>query len=92
MRSKLDAQLDAHRPGLTRQNQAVPQVFGFQEVARRHVDLAREGLENLSTGPVFIAGDNAAAVHRASGPDRAVIVLGAHRTVQAILGRKGDRA
>jgi short-subunit dehydrogenase len=55
-------------------------------------DVAREGLENLSNGPVFIAGDNAAAVHRASGPDRAAIVLGAHRTVQEILGRKGERA
>jgi short-subunit dehydrogenase len=56
------------------------------------VDVAREGLENLSNGPVFIVGDNAAAVHRGSGPDRAAIVLGAHRSVQEILGRKGDRA
>jgi short-subunit dehydrogenase len=53
-------------------------------------DVAREGLENLSKGPVFIAGDNAATVHRTSGPDRAAIVLSAHRTVQQILGRKGE--
>lgn len=31
-------------------------------------DVAREGLENLANGPVFIAGGNAAAVHRGSGP------------------------
>lgn len=52
------------------------------------VDVAREGLQNLANGPVFIAGGNAAAVHRGSGPDRAAIVLGAHRTVQELLGRK----
>lgn len=38
-------------------------------------DVAREGLQNLANGPVFIAGGNAAAVHRGSGPDRAAIVL-----------------
>ncbi|HTQ21777.1 SDR family NAD(P)-dependent oxidoreductase [Mycobacterium sp.] len=52
-------------------------------------DVAREGLRNLANGPVFIAGGNAVAVHRGSGPDRAAIVLGAHRTVQKLLGR-GD--
>lgn len=51
-------------------------------------DVAREGLENLANGPVFIAGGNAAAVHRGSGPDRAAIVLGAHRAVQELLGQK----
>jgi uncharacterized protein len=50
------------------------------------VDVAREGLENLANGPVFVAGGNDAAVHRGSGPDRAAIVLGAHRTVQRLLG------
>jgi short-subunit dehydrogenase len=50
------------------------------------VDVAREGLENLANGPVFIAGDNAAGVHRDSGPDRAAIVLGAHRTIQKLMG------
>ena len=52
-------------------------------------DVARAGLENLADGPVFIAGGNAAAVHRGSGPDRAAIVLGAHRTVQALLDSDG---
>jgi short-subunit dehydrogenase len=51
-------------------------------------DVAREGLESLANGPVLVAGGNAAAVHRASGPDRAAIVLGAHRTVQRLLGQE----
>ncbi|OMB94550.1 SDR family NAD(P)-dependent oxidoreductase [Mycobacterium colombiense] len=50
-------------------------------------DVAREGLENLANGPVFIAGGNATAVHRGSGPERAAIVLGAHQTVQELLGQ-----
>lgn len=49
-------------------------------------DAAREGLQNLASGPVFIAGDNAAAVHRGSGPDRAAIVLGGHRLMQKLIG------
>lgn len=51
-------------------------------------DVAREGLENLAKGPVFIAGGNAEAVHQGSGLDRAAIVLGAHRTIQHLLGQK----
>lgn len=49
-------------------------------------DVARAGLENLANGPVFIAGDNAAAVQRGSGPDRAAIVLGGHRLMQKLIG------
>jgi hypothetical protein len=33
-------QCRTHRPGLARQDQAVPNVFGIQHAARRHVDLA----------------------------------------------------
>ncbi|MFP1153646.1 SDR family NAD(P)-dependent oxidoreductase [Mycobacterium sherrisii] len=51
-------------------------------------DVAREGLANLANGPVFIAGGNAGAVHRGSGPDRAAIILGAHRTIQELLGQR----
>ncbi|OBF21173.1 SDR family NAD(P)-dependent oxidoreductase [Mycobacterium sp. ACS4331] len=51
-------------------------------------DVAREGLANLAAGPVFIAGGNADAVHQGSGPDRAGIVLGAHRRIQQLLGRQ----
>lgn len=49
-------------------------------------DVAREGLANLANGPVFVAGDNAAAVRSGSGADRAAIVLGAHQKVQALIG------
>lgn len=51
-------------------------------------DVAAEGLENLANGPVFIVGGNAEAVRRGSGPDRAAIVLGAHRNVQKLLGEE----
>lgn len=50
-------------------------------------DVARQALANLAAGPVLIAGDNAARVQQGSGPDRAAIVLGAHRTLQQLLGR-----
>jgi hypothetical protein len=39
MRSELDMQLRADRPGLTPEDQAVPQVVGLEYLARRHVDL-----------------------------------------------------
>ncbi|OBK29173.1 short-chain dehydrogenase [Mycobacterium asiaticum] len=51
-------------------------------------DVAREGLANLANGPVVIVGDNAAAVQWGSGPDRAAIVLGAHKRVQQLIGGK----
>ncbi|OBJ83408.1 short-chain dehydrogenase [Mycobacterium gordonae] len=57
-------------------------------VVSEPADVAREGLANLANGPVLIAGDNAAAFGWGNGPDRAAIVLGAHRRVQALIGRK----
>ena len=39
MRSKLDVKIGADRPGLAREDQAIPQVVGFQDVAPRHIDL-----------------------------------------------------
>lgn len=65
-----------------------PELRRAGAVGVEPADVAREGLENLANGPVFIAGGNAAAVHRGSGPDRAAIVLGAHRAVQELLGQK----
>jgi hypothetical protein len=53
--SELDAQIGAHRPGLTRQNQTVPQVFGFENVARRHVDVALEDGRHARTASPFKA-------------------------------------
>lgn len=38
-------------------------------------DVAREGLEQLPHGPVFIAGGNGADVERRNDPDRAKVVL-----------------
>ncbi len=50
------------------------------------VDVAREGLEQLGNGPVFIAGGNDEDASRRNHPDRAKVVLGAHRMVQRLMG------
>ena len=42
MRSKFDVKTGAGRPGLARENQAVLQVVGVQQVACRHIDLTRD--------------------------------------------------
>lgn len=49
-------------------------------------DVAREGLANLANGPVHIAGGNAEDAEMRSHPDRAKIVLGAHRFIQKLMG------
>jgi len=54
-------------------------------------DVAREGLEQLAHGPVFVAGGNAADVARRNDPDRAKVVLGTHKFMQNLLGEKGTR-
>jgi uncharacterized protein len=48
-------------------------------------DVAREGLEQLPNGPVFVAGGNAEDIARRNHPDRAKVVLGAHRVMQQLL-------
>ncbi len=55
-------------------------------------DVAREGLANLTNGPVFVAGGNAETAARSSGPDRAAIVLGGHRRMQKLIGSQADRS
>ncbi|GAT16724.1 SDR family NAD(P)-dependent oxidoreductase [Mycolicibacterium thermoresistibile] len=50
-------------------------------------DVAREGLERLPHGPVHVAGGNAEDVARRNDPDRAKVVLGAHRFVQKLIGQ-----
>jgi short-subunit dehydrogenase len=50
-------------------------------------DVAREGLEQLPNGPVFIAGGNAGDVERRNNPDRAKVVLGTHRFMQQLIGQ-----
>jgi short-subunit dehydrogenase len=52
-------------------------------------DVAREGLEQLPHGPVYVAGGNADDVERRNHPDRAKVVLGTHRVMQKLIG--GDR-
>jgi short-subunit dehydrogenase len=49
-------------------------------------DVAREGLDNLARGPVYVAGGNADDVARRNGPDRARVVSGAHRFIQRLIG------
>jgi short-subunit dehydrogenase len=51
-------------------------------------DVAREGLEQLPNGPVFIAGGNGDDVARRNDPDRAKVVLGTHRFMQKLIGGK----
>jgi hypothetical protein len=55
MRSKLDVKISAGRPGLTRQNQAVPQIFGLEDVACRHVDVSLDDGGHARTAATFPA-------------------------------------
>ncbi|MFL6154988.1 MAG: SDR family NAD(P)-dependent oxidoreductase [Marmoricola sp.] len=48
-------------------------------------DVAREGLEQLGNGPVHIAGGNGPDVALRNDPDRAKVVLGAHRMMQKLM-------
>ncbi|GJF08735.1 short-chain dehydrogenase [Mycolicibacterium cyprinidarum] len=49
-------------------------------------DVAAEGLRRLPYGPVHVAGGNDADVARRNDPDRAKVVLGAHRFMQKLIG------
>ncbi len=51
-------------------------------------DVAREGLEQLPNGPVYVAAGNAGDVGRRNDPDRAKVVLGTHRFMQKLLGSR----
>ncbi|MEV6162225.1 SDR family NAD(P)-dependent oxidoreductase [Streptomyces sp. NPDC052052] len=48
-------------------------------------DVAREGLEHLADGPVWIAGGNARTAEKRSGFPRAELVLGAHEASKRLL-------
>ncbi|MER7078013.1 hypothetical protein SAMN02982929_00011 [Saccharopolyspora kobensis] len=48
-------------------------------------DVAREGLAHLARGPVLVAGGNADAAAKRSGPDRAALALGAHEASKRLL-------
>lgn len=49
-------------------------------------DVAREGLDNLPNGPVYIADGYAEDAVRRSDPDRARVVSGMHRFMQRLIG------
>lgn len=49
-------------------------------------DVAAEGLARLPHGPVHIADGNADDVARRNDPDRADVILGAHRFMQKLIG------
>ncbi|WP_026454533.1 SDR family NAD(P)-dependent oxidoreductase [Saccharomonospora iraqiensis] len=51
----------------------------------RPEDVAREGLEHLADGPVWIAGGNQRAVEKRNGFPRADVVLGAHEAMRRLL-------
>jgi hypothetical protein len=55
MRSKLDVKIGAGRPGLARENKAVPQVVGFQDVACRHIDLTHDNGRHTRAAAAFPA-------------------------------------
>ena len=55
MQSKLDVHVGAHRPGLTGENQAVPEIPGLEDVARRHVDLTLDDGGHARTTAAFPA-------------------------------------
>ncbi|MDP3969251.1 MAG: SDR family NAD(P)-dependent oxidoreductase [Nocardioides sp.] len=48
-------------------------------------DVAREGLEHLTEGPVWIASGHAEAAHKSSGPDRVRILLSAQKLTRRLL-------
>lgn len=48
-------------------------------------DVAREGLEHLREGPVWVAGGNGRAIEKRSGGDRTKLVLSAHEASKRLL-------
>lgn len=51
-------------------------------------EVAAEGLDRLPHGPVHVAAGNDADVARRNDPDRAAVVLGAHRFMQKLMGER----
>ncbi|MCR5977666.1 SDR family NAD(P)-dependent oxidoreductase [Gordonia jinghuaiqii] len=53
-------------------------------------DVAREGLEHLADGPVWIAGGNAARAEKINGPDRRKLILRQHEAMSKLFPRRGE--
>jgi len=51
-------------------------------------DVAREGLDHLADGPLWIAGGNAEAVARRNGLDRALLLLKSHERMRALFAAR----
>lgn len=58
----------------------------FDVPGLRVAHVAREGLQHLPDGPVYVAGGDAGDVARRNQPDRANVVLGTHRVMRQQLG------
>lgn len=54
-------------------------------------DVAREGLEQLPHGPVWVAGSNAKTAEKRSGMDRAALAVAAHEASRRMLPPAGPR-
>jgi hypothetical protein len=53
--SELNVKIGAHRPGLTRQDQTLPQIVGLEDVAGRHVDLTLDDGRHAGSAAAFPA-------------------------------------
>lgn len=51
-------------------------------------DVAREGLEHLADGPVWVAGGNARRVEKVNGPDRRSLILAQHEAMLKLFPQK----
>ncbi|UOG20753.1 SDR family NAD(P)-dependent oxidoreductase [Gordonia amicalis] len=51
-------------------------------------DVAREGLEHLADGPVWVAGGNARRVEKINGPDRRSLILAQHEAMLKLFPQK----
>lgn len=57
-------------------------------VVSEPAEVAREGLARITEGPVVVIGAHAATAEANGGPDRAGVVLGAHKAIQALMSRR----
>lgn len=54
-------------------------------IVNEPAEVAAEGLAQLANGPVYVAGGNAATAETNGGPDRAAVVLGAHKRIISLV-------
>lgn len=57
-------------------------------IVNEPADVAREGLAHLADGPVYVAGGNAATAEANNAPDRAAVVLGAHKAILSLVNHR----